>query len=117
MEVITKEVMHDILSCLKESKFFKTKQPAVISFHCNCRNAALIANQACKELPGYLDDLNVKNWYFLKSISIVSELCGVHITQTFEAWQTRFLSLEICVNRLFEQYDTLLLTSVDHQLI
>ena len=31
----------------------ETKQPAVISFHCNCRNAALIANQACKELPGY----------------------------------------------------------------
>ena len=45
----------------------ETKQPAVISLHCNYRNAALIANQACKELPGYLDDLNVQNWYFFKN--------------------------------------------------
>lgn len=44
----------------------QTEQPAIISFHCNCHIAALIANHACKELPNYLDDLTVKIWYFFQ---------------------------------------------------
>ena len=29
----------------------KAKQPSLISFHCNCHLAALIANHSCKVLP------------------------------------------------------------------
>ena len=37
-----------VMTCLK------TKQPSLISFHCNCHVAALIDNHACGKLPGYL---------------------------------------------------------------
>ena len=35
----------------------KSKQPSLISFHCNCHVAVLIANHACDKLAGYLDDI------------------------------------------------------------
>ena len=37
----------------------KAKQPSLVSFHCNCHVAALIANHACGVLPNYLEDLTV----------------------------------------------------------
>ena len=44
----------------------KAKQPSVISFHCNCHIAALIANHACNVLPDQLEDLTVHNWYYFQ---------------------------------------------------
>ena len=43
----------------------KAKQPSLVSFHCNCHVAALIANHACGVLPNYLEDLTVQIWYIL----------------------------------------------------
>ena len=44
----------------------KEKQPSLISFHCNCHIAALIANHACKVLPDQLEDLTVQIWYYFQ---------------------------------------------------
>lgn len=44
----------------------KTKQPSLISFHCNCHVAALIA---CKVLPDHLEDLTVQIWYYFHKSS------------------------------------------------
>ena len=44
----------------------KAKQPSLISFHCNCHIAALIANHACKVMPDYLEDITVHIWYFFQ---------------------------------------------------
>ena len=44
----------------------KAKQPALVSFHCNCHLAALIANHACSVLPDYLEDLTVNIWYYFQ---------------------------------------------------
>ena len=93
----------------------QTEQPAVVSFHCNCHIAALIANHACKELPDYLDDLTVQIWYFFQKspkrqrvFQEFQQFVDVKPHKLLKAGQTRWLSLEICVNRLLEQYDTLL---------
>ena len=91
------------------------KQPHIVSFHCNCHIAALIANHACKVLPDYLDDLTIQVWYFFQKIPkrqrIYHEFqqfvdCKPH--KLLKAGQTRWLSLEACVARLLEQYDALL---------
>ena len=93
----------------------QTEQPRIVSFHCNCHIAALIANHACKELPGYLDDLTVQIWYFFQKspkrqrvFQEFQQFVDVKPHKLLKAGQTRWLSLEICVNRLLEQYEALL---------
>ena len=93
----------------------KGKQPSLVAFHCNCHVAALIANHACNVLPDYLEDLTVQIWYFfqkspkrqriLHEFQVFNE-CKPH--KLLKSAQTRWLSLEACVNRLLEQYDALL---------
>ena len=93
----------------------KSKQPSLISFHCNCHVAALIANHACGKLPGYLDDITIQIWYFFhkspkrqrsfEAYQVFTE-CKPH--KLLKASQTRWLSLEVCVKRLLEQYEALL---------
>ena len=41
------------------------KQPALV-VHCYCHIAALIANEACKVLPGELEDLTTVVWYYFQ---------------------------------------------------
>ena len=70
----------------------QTEQPAVVSFHCNCHIAALIANHACKVLPDYLDDLTIQLVLFseepkaAKIISGISALCLRKTAQASEGW-------------------------------
>ena len=94
---------------------FQAQQPSVVSFHCNCHITALIANHACKELPDFLDDLTIQiSYYFQKSpkrqrmFKEFQDFVDVKPHKLLKAGQTRWLSLEICVNRLLEQYDALL---------
>ena len=93
----------------------KDKQPALIAFHCNCHLAALIANHACSVLPDFLEDLTINIWYFFQKSAKRQRLlkefqafveCKPH--KLLKAAQTRWLSLEACVQRLQEQYDALL---------
>ena len=88
---------------------------SLMSFHCNCHIAAFIANHACKELPNYLDDLTVQIWYFFQKgpkrqrvFQEFQQLVDVKPHKRLKAGQTRWLSLEICVNCLLEQYEALL---------
>ena len=93
----------------------KAKQPSLVYFHCNCHVAALIANHACGVLPNYLEDLTVQIWYYFqkspKRQRTFEEFqafvhCKPH--KLLKAAQTRWLSLEVCVDRLLEQYEALL---------
>ena len=92
------------------------KQPALISFHCNCHLAALIANHAYKVLPEYLEDITIQISVFF---SLESPKCN-HVLEKFKMFldakphkllkvgQIRWLSLEMYINRVIEQYDALL---------
>jgi hypothetical protein len=93
----------------------KGKQPGLVSFHCNCHLAALIANHASKVLPDFLEDVTIQIWYFFqKSPKRYRMFEGFQVFvdskphKLLKAGQTRWLSLEMCVNRLLEQYDALL---------
>ena len=91
----------------------RDKQPGLVSFHCNCHLAALIANHASKVLPGHLEDLTIQVWYFFqkspkRSIEEFQAFVDAKPHKLLKAGQTRWLSLEMCVNRLLEQYDALL---------
>ena len=93
----------------------RSKQPALVALHCNCHIAALIANHSCKILPKELEELTCDVWYFFhKSAKRIREFeqfqCFVEVKphKLLKACQTRWLSLEACVNRLIEQYNALL---------
>ena len=95
--------------------WLQCKQPAVVALHCHCYIAATIANEACYVLPDELEDLTTDVWYYFQKIprkllqfeefqSFVE--CKLH--KLLKACQTRWLSLEVCVNHLIEQYEALL---------
>ena len=93
----------------------RSKQPGLIALHCNCHIAALIANHACLVIPKELEELTTDVWYYFhKSAKRMREFarfqCFVEVKphKLLKACQTRWLSLEACVNRLIEQYDALL---------
>ena len=93
----------------------RCKQPALVALHCHCHIAALIANEACKVLPDELEDLTTDVWYyFQKSPRRLRQFeefqsfeeCKPH--KLLKACQTRWLSLDACVNHFIEQYEALL---------
>ena len=93
----------------------KDKQPSLIVYHCNCHLAALIANHACSVLPDYLDDITIQTWYYfqkspkrLRVFENYQDFTESKPHKLLKAGQTRWLSLELCVNRLLEQYEALL---------
>ena len=50
------------------------KQPSLVTVHCNCHIAALIANASCKVLPECLEELTTDIWYcFHKSSKRIRE--------------------------------------------
>ena len=104
----------------------KEKQPGLVSFHCNCHLAALIANHVSKVLPDFLEDVTIQIWYFFQKspkLYRMFEDFQVFVDskphKLLKAGQTRWLSLQMCVNRLLEQYDALLsfFRSSDERLI
>ena len=46
--------------------WLRCKQPALVSLHCQCHLATLIANEACKVLPDELEDLTNVVWYYFQ---------------------------------------------------
>ena len=91
------------------------QQPSLVAVHCNCHIAALIANGACKVLPNNLEELTTDVfYYFQKSPKRIREFEQFQAfveskpRKLLKACQTRWLSLEACVNRLIEQYEALL---------
>ena len=101
--------INSVLTRLKE------KQPSLISYHCNCHIAALVANHACHVLPDYLEDLTTHIWYYFQkspkrqhTFREFQAFVDVKPHKLLKSAQTRWLSLEACVQCLLEQYDALL---------
>ena len=65
----------------------------------HCHIAAFVANSACKVLPDDLQELKTDVWYYFVETKP---------RKVLKACQTKWLSLEACVNHLIEQYDALL---------
>ena len=80
----------------------RSKQPNIVSLHCNCHIAAL---------PDNLEELTTDvYYYFQKNPKRIREFEHFQVFveskphKLLKACQTRWLSLEACVNRLLEQY-------------
>ena len=83
--------------------------------HCHCHIAALVANSACKVLPNDLENLTTDVWYYfqktpkrMREFEQFQCFVGTKPHKLLKACQTRWLSLESCVNCLIKQYDALL---------
>ena len=89
----------------------KEKQPRLYVLHCICHVSHLIVSDAMPCIPSYVTSLTENlYWWFHHSAKRVTEL------HSFQEWlqveghkilkkvDTRWLSLEACVNRIIEQY-------------
>ena len=92
----------------------KQKQPNLCVLHCICHVSHLIVGDAIKCIPSYVIDI-VENlfWWFHHSSKRVDELHSFQEWLEVEAHKilkkvdTRWLSLQACVNRILEQYQPL----------
>lgn len=96
---------NSVMTCIK------TKQPYLVSFHCNCHVAALIANHACGKLQNIWAMSPFKSGIIFTKVlrgkdCLKATECKPH--KVLKASQTRWVNLEACVNRLLEQYEALL---------
>ena len=93
----------------------KEKQPNLYVIHCICHVSHLIVSDAIPCIPSYVTSLTENlYWWFHHSAKRVSEL------HSFKEWleveghkilkkvDSRWLSLEACVNRIIEQYAPLI---------
>ena len=87
----------------------RCKQPALVALHCHSHIAALITNEACKVLPDELEDLTYDVWYYfqrsprrLRQFEEFQSFVECKPHKLLKVCQTRWLSLEACVNRLIE---------------
>lgn len=94
--------------------------PNMIIIKCSCHLIHLCASYSCLKLPKHLEDLcrNIFTHFSLSSkrqdtFKEFQEFVGVAPHQILAPGQTRWLSLEICVNRLIEQWDALKLYFTD----
>lgn len=94
--------------------------PNVIIVKCSCHLIHLCASHACLKLPKFLEDLcrSIFAHFSLSSkrqdtYKQFQEFVGVAPHQILAPGQTRWLSLELCVNRLIEQWEALKLYFTD----
>ena len=98
----------------------KAKQPNLYVIHCICHVSHLIVSDAIPCIPSYVTSLTENlYWWFHHSAKRVAEL------HSFQEWleveghkilkkvDTRWLSLEACVNRIIEQYYASLVSYFD----
>ena len=63
----------------------------IVSFHCNCHLAALIANHVSLVLPDFLGDVTIQIWYFFKKAKKGIEcFCTIEAT---ESWSNQVSQL------------------------
>lgn len=96
------------------SKLLKTDIPNLFSITCVCHSFAIVASNACKELPRFVEDMIRDIYNYLKgsskrliSLKFCQEICMVLLIRYIG--QTRWLSLEAVVKRILEQYEALIL--------
>lgn len=103
------------------STLLKEKIPYLFTMKCLCHSANLCASYACEKLPRIVEDMVRDTYsYFSHSAKRLAEFAEFqHFTETephkiLKPAQTRWLSLQMCVKRILEQWDALKLFFV-HQ--
>ncbi|KAF9417162.1 hypothetical protein HW555_005673 [Spodoptera exigua] len=98
---------HSVFSHLKQ------KVPHIACIKCSCHMIHLVASKACLKLPRSVEDfLRSIGAHFSRSTKRQNKLkefqdfFGVDIHKILSPATTRWLSLEACVNRTLEQYQT-----------
>ena len=79
---------------------------------CLCHSAHLCASHACEKLPRIVEDVVRDTYsYFSHSVKRLAEFAKFqHFTEPHKILkpaQTRWLSLQMCVKRILEQWDAL----------
>lgn len=94
--------------------FIKQKNPDIFASGCTCHLLHLAASHAAKELPVKLDDILIDIYYYLdksvkrkKALSELQQLHSDEVHKILKHCATRWLSLELCIKRLLEQYEAL----------
>ena len=92
----------------------KAKQPNLYVLHCICHVSHLMIHDVVGCIPSYIINLTENLfWWFHHSAKRVTELKSFQDWLEVEAHKilkkvdTRWLSLEACINRIIEQYDPL----------
>jgi hypothetical protein len=90
--------------------------PHIFAITCVCHSFAIVASNACKELPRFVEDAVRDIYNYVKcstkrmlSLKHFQELCDLHPRKMLKRAQTRWLSLEAAVKRVLEQFDALVL--------
>ena len=93
------------------SQMLRAEYPNVYSVKCSCHLIHLASSYAAKMLPKHLEDLcrDIFNHFHRSSkrqdaYREFQEFFNVEPRQLLSPGQTRWLSLEACVNRILEQY-------------
>lgn len=96
------------------SQLFKDCIPDLFVIMCVCHSFAIVASNACEELPRFLEDMMRDIYSYIKgstkrlaSLQMYQKLYNVALHKILYPSQTRWLSLESVVIRLLEQYDLL----------
>ncbi|KAF0750237.1 Uncharacterized protein FWK35_00015913, partial [Aphis craccivora] len=96
----------------------------IVIMKCICHSLHLCASEACKHLPKRCEDLarNVYSYFAMSSKRTsefiqFQEFCDVKIHKLLHPSQTRWLSLNLVVSRLLEQWQPLLLFFKDKVLV
>ena len=99
---------HSVTTLLKE------KIPNLFTMKCLCHSAHLCASHACEKLPRSVEDMVRDTYsYFSHSAKRLTEFAKfqhfaeVEPHKILKHSQTRWLSLQMCVSRIIEQWDTL----------
>lgn len=98
----------------------KNKFPGIFILKCVCHSAHLCASESCKQLPRNCEDFARNIFNFLKSsskrlaeFSQFQKFIEVEPHRMLHPSQTRWLSLNMVVSRILEQWDALKLYFTD----
>lgn len=105
-----------VMSSKKNSvaQLLKQNMKNLFSMTCVCHSFAIVASNACEELPRYLEDMmrDIYNYFKnsskrLASLEEYQKVCNLKPHKILHPSQTRWLSLEAVVKRTLEQYEAL----------
>lgn len=97
-------------------QLLKKDVPHLFGITCVCHSFAIIASNACQELPRFIEDMARDIYNYLKcstkrlgAFKVQQDVCMVKPHKILRPGQTRWLSLEAVVKRILEQYEPLTL--------
>ncbi|XP_072156624.1 uncharacterized protein [Bemisia tabaci] len=95
-------------------KLFKDEIPHLFSLKCTCHSLAIVASNACEELPKEVEALLREAYGYLQhsckrliKVKEFQDFVGVKPHKILKFFDVRWLSLERCVDRFLEQWSAL----------